>query len=96
MVFTQTKVYRDSSVSVTTRYALDGSGIESRWGAKFSAPVQAGPGSHPASSTMLTGSPGGVERPRRWPPTLPDAEVKERVELYPCCYSSGTLWPVIG
>jgi len=45
---------------------------------------------------MLTGSPGGVERPRRWPPTLPDAEVKERVELYPCCYSSGTLWPVIG
>jgi hypothetical protein len=31
-------------------------GIESRWGARFSAPVQAGPGAHPAFYTMRTGS----------------------------------------
>ena len=37
-------------------YGLDGPRIESRWGARFSAPVQTGPGSHPASCTMGTGS----------------------------------------
>ena len=46
----------DSSVSIATRYGLDGPGIESQWGARFSAPVQTGPGSHPASYTMGTGS----------------------------------------
>jgi len=35
-------------------------------GARFSAPVQTGPGAHPASCTMGTGSfPGGKERPGR-------------------------------
>jgi len=52
---------RDSSVGLATAYALDGPGIESRWGAIFSAPVQA----HPASYTMGTGSFPGVERPGR-------------------------------
>ena len=37
-------------------YGLDGLGIESRLGARFSAPVQTGPGAHPASCTMGTGS----------------------------------------
>jgi len=46
---------RDSSVSIATRYGLAGPGIESRWGARFSAPVQTDPGSHPASWTMGTG-----------------------------------------
>ena len=47
---------RDSSVSIATRYGLDGPLIESRWGAaRFSAPVQPGPGAHPASCTMGTG-----------------------------------------
>ena len=32
--------------SIATRYGLDGPGIESRWGARFSAPVQTGPGAH--------------------------------------------------
>jgi hypothetical protein len=36
------------------RYELDGTAIESRWGARFSAPVQTCPGSHPASYTMGT------------------------------------------
>jgi hypothetical protein len=30
--------------------------IESRWGARFSSPVQTGPGAHAASCTMGTGS----------------------------------------
>ena len=74
---------RDSSVGITTRYGLDGPGIESRWGARFSAPVQTGPGTHPAAYTMGTGSFPGVKRPGRGvdhPP--PSAEVEERVELY--------------
>jgi len=33
--------------------------------ARFSAPVQTGPGAHPASYTMGTGSFPGVKRPRR-------------------------------
>ena len=45
-----------SSVGIATGYGLDGPGIESRWGARFSAPVQTGPGTHPASCTMVTGS----------------------------------------
>ena len=47
---------QDSSVGKATRYGLDGQGIESRWGARFSAPVQTGPGAHPASYTMGTWS----------------------------------------
>jgi hypothetical protein len=45
-------VGRDSA----TRYGMDGSGIESRWGARFSAPVQTGTGAHPSSYTKGTGS----------------------------------------
>jgi hypothetical protein len=47
---------RDSSVGIATRYRLDGPGIESRWGARLSAPVQTGPGAHPASYTLGTWS----------------------------------------
>ena len=42
------------SVGIATRYWLDCPGIESRWGARFSAPVQTGPGAHLASYTMGT------------------------------------------
>ena len=55
-----------SVVGIVTGYGLDGPGIESRWGARFSAPVQTGPGAHPASCTIGTGSfPWGKERPGR-------------------------------
>ena len=47
-------VGRDSSVGIATRYWLDDPGIESRWEARFFAPVQIGPGGHPASCTMGT------------------------------------------
>ena len=50
-----------SSVGIVTGYGLDGPGIESRWGARFSAPVQIGPGSHPTSCTLGTGSFPGVK-----------------------------------
>jgi hypothetical protein len=50
-----------SPVGIATDYGLDGPGIESRWGARFSAPVQTGPGAHPASCTMGTGSFPGVK-----------------------------------
>ena len=80
---------RDSSVGIATRYGLDGPGIESRWGVRFSA--------HPASYRRGIGSFPGVKQP--WPgldhPPPPSAEVKGRVELY--LYSpSGPSWPVVG
>jgi hypothetical protein len=43
---------RDSPVGITTRYEVDGPEIESRWRARFSAPVQTGPAAHPTSYTM--------------------------------------------
>ena len=53
-----------SSVGIATGYELDGPGIESRWGARFSAPVQTGPGAHPVSCTMGTVSFPGVKSGR--------------------------------
>jgi len=53
-----------SVVGIATGYGLDGPGIESRWEARFSAPVQACPGAHPASCTMGTGSFPGVKSGR--------------------------------
>jgi hypothetical protein len=69
----------DSSVGIATLYGLDGPGIESRWGAKFFVHVQTGPGAHPASRTMSTGSFPGVKRPGRGADYSPlsSAEVKK-------------------
>ena len=47
---------RDSAVDLATRYGLDGSGIESRLWATFSASVHTGPGAIPASCKVCTGS----------------------------------------
>jgi len=58
-------VGRDSSVGIATGYGLDGPGIESRCGARFSAPAQTETGAHPAYCTMGTGSFPGVKRPGR-------------------------------
>ena len=46
----------DRSVGKATGYGLDGLEIESRWEARFSAPVQKRPGVHLAFCTMGTGS----------------------------------------
>ena len=58
-------VGRDSSVGIATRYRLDDPWIEYRWRARFSAPVQTGPGVHPAACIMGTGSFEGVKRSGR-------------------------------
>jgi len=52
-----------AGAGMATRYGLDGPGIESRWGARFSALVQTVLVVHPASYTMGTGSFPGVKRP---------------------------------
>jgi len=90
-------VDRDSSVGIVTCNGLDGLGIESWWGARFSTLIQTGPRAHPASCTMGTGSFLEV----KWPghgvdhPPSSSTKVKERLELYH--YSpSGPLWPVVG
>ena len=67
------RVGSDSSVGISTRYGLDGPGIESQWGAIVTAPVQTGPGDHPASCTMGTVSFPGVKRLERgvdYPPPI--------------------------
>ena len=53
-----------SSVIIATDYGLDGPGIETWCGARFSAPVQTGPGAHPVSCIMGTGSFPGVKSGR--------------------------------
>jgi len=85
----------DSSYGISTRYGLGGPSIESQWGATFSAPVQTGSESHPASYTRGTGS--FLEVKRSWrgvdhpPPS--SADVKERIELY-LYFPSWPSWPV--
>jgi hypothetical protein len=73
------KVGRDSSVGIAICHGLDSPGIESRWGARFSAPIQAGPGAHPSSYRMSTGSFLGVKWPGRGSDRPPpsSAEVKK-------------------
>ena len=90
-----------SSVGIATRYGLDGPAIESRWrgrgGPRFSAPVQTGPGAHPAAYTIGTGSLFGEKRPGcgvDHPDPIHSTEVKERVEQY--LYSTSVpSWPVL-
>jgi hypothetical protein len=53
-----------SSDGIATGYWLDGPGIEFRWGARFSAPIQTGPGAHPASCAVGTESFSGVKSGR--------------------------------
>ena len=53
-----------SVVGIATGYGLDDPGIESRWGARFSAPVQISAGAHPASCTTGTESFPGVKSGR--------------------------------
>jgi hypothetical protein len=88
---------RDNSVGIATRYGLDSPGIESRWEARYSAPVQTVPGAHPASYITGTGSFPGAMWPGRGVDHSPlySAEIKERVELY--LYSLfGPSWLVLG
>jgi len=49
-----------SSVGIATELRAGRSGIENRWGRDF-PPIQSGPGAHPASCTIGTGSFPGVK-----------------------------------
>jgi len=53
-----------SVVGIASGYGLDGPENESRWGARFSAPVQIDPGTHPTPCTMGIGSFPGVKSGR--------------------------------
>jgi len=72
---------RDKSVGISDSLWAGWSGDRIPLGARFSAPVQTGPGAHPASYTMGNGPFPEIRRPRRWvhhpPPS--SAKVKERV-----------------
>ena len=66
-------------------------------GARYPAPIQTGPGAHPASYTKGTGSFPAVKQLGRGiehPPTS-STDVKESVEIY-LYFPSGPLWPVLG
>jgi hypothetical protein len=82
-------VGRDSSVGIATRYGLESPGERIPVRSRFSAPVQTGPGAHPASR--------GVKRQGRGANHLhpSSAKVKGIMQLY--LYSpSGPSWPVLG
>jgi len=73
----------DSSVGKATRYGIGRSGEPSPVEARFSAPVQTGPGAYPVSYTTGNGFFPGVKRLERGvdhPPTS-SVEVQEKAEL---------------
>ena len=73
-----------SSVGIAIDYGLEGPGSNSG-GEEIFRPVQTGPGAHPASCTIGTGSFPGVNRGRDVELTLPPhlvSKVLERVQLY--------------
>ena len=84
-------VGQDISVDIVTR-----SGDRIPVGARFSAPVQTGPGAHPVSYRMGTGSFPEVKRQGRgvYHSYPSRAEVKGRVELY-IYFPPGPSWPVL-
>jgi hypothetical protein len=58
-------VDRDSLVGTATGYLLDGPEIQTPVGATFTATVHTGPGAHPGSYTMGTGSLPVLKQPGR-------------------------------
>jgi hypothetical protein len=87
----------EGGVGITTRYGLNGPGVESRCGEIFRIRPHRPWGPLNLVYSGYRTSFWGVKRPARGVnhPTPCSAEVKERVELY--LYScSGLSWPVIG
>jgi len=60
-----TQVGHNSVVGIAICYGLDSPGIESRWGTRFSSPVETGPVAQPADYSMGTGSFLGLKQPGR-------------------------------
>jgi hypothetical protein len=89
-------VGRDSLVVIAAGYELYGPRIEFRWGARLSAPVQTGSGTHPAFCAIEARLSPRIKRPGRDDhPLDSSAYVKRRIDLYRC-FLPGSLWPVIG
>ena len=86
-------VNQNSSVSIPTRYGLNGPGVESRWRRDFVHPPIPALGPTQTPKQWAPGlSRGGVWY---WPPPPPSrAEAKERVELYIYSLSAPSL-PVL-
>ena len=95
LYLTATLVIPDSSVGLATPYRLNGLGIESRWGARFSAHVQTGPGDCRAFYSIRIGSFSeprlGVDHP---PPS--GGEVQEWVQIYLYTPPFRNSWHVLG
>ena len=83
-------VDRDSLADIAAHYGVDGPGIKSRWGTRFFAPVQTGPGPNQVFFPEIKRLGRGADHP---PPS--SAEIKERVELS-FYSSSGPSWLVLG
>jgi hypothetical protein len=75
-----------------TRYGLDGPGVESQLGTRFSAPAQTGPGAHPVSYTKGTGTSPGVKQPGQddGHPTYLSPRVRKEYS-----YTSTPLWAFV-
>ena len=79
MVYTQTKVSRDSSVSTAARYGLDGPEIESWWVRYLPSPFRSalGPTQPPVQCVQSLIHGGKASRAWRRSPTPPGAQVKK-------------------
>jgi len=86
-----TEMGRDSAVGIATRYGLDGSGFESRWGREYPHPSRPALGHTQSPVQWVTGLfPGGkTAGALRWLPT-PHQELKLKKE------SSYTSTPPLG
>jgi hypothetical protein len=78
-----TDMGRDSLADIATCYRLDGLGIESSWGARYSVPVQADHGAVSLPYSWSRVSFLGMKVPERCVdhPSLSSVEIKESVEL---------------
>jgi len=83
---------RDNAVGIVACCGVDGSGIESQWGARFSAPVHTSHGAHPASYRMGTGTFPGVKQPGGDVDGPPHLELRLKKEY---SYTTTPLWAFI-
>ena len=82
-----------SSVGIGTDYGLDGPGIESRWGVRFSARPDRPWGPPSLLYNVYRVFPGGKERPRRDADPSPPSSAEVLQEW---SYNSTPLWATTG